>query len=130
MCLVRRYSLTEDKSGVSLYFQHDKNNLLGNTKSGTLKLSSDSQGLKYEARLPDFARDKKELIERGDLTGVSIGFFPEKDKWNGTSRRIEKARLFEISLVDKPAHKTTLSMRDKTTDLPTGRRWNHLIIGV
>lgn len=120
-------SLKPDKAGVSLYFQHDKNNLLANSRAGTLSLISDLKGLRYQAELPSFAADKKELIKRGDIGGVSVSFVPEKDNWNGDNRTIVSAILYEISLTDKPAHKTTLDMRGHR--LGKKYRWNKLIIG-
>ena len=127
----KRDSIKPHNSGVSLYFQHDKNNLLANSKAGTLRLNSDDKGLFYEANLPNFASDKKELIQRGDLQGVSIGFFCEKDTIKGDNRVIEKAEVFELSLVDKPALQTSLSMRDNLTERQKKiYRWNKLIIGI
>jgi phage head maturation protease len=52
------------------------------------------------------------LLERGDLTGeMSFGFYVERDTWNAkrTERRIESARLVEISLVQDPAYELTSS---------------------
>ena len=124
-------SIKEDISGTSLYFQHDKNNLLANSKSGTMKISSDEKGLRFEAELPKSQREKySELISRGDVQGVSIGFIPKKDNWIGQDRTISEATIFEISLVDKPAHKTELAIRDKKPSQRKDFQWNKLIIGV
>ena len=60
-------SLNPDSSGVSLYYQHDKRRLLGNTKAGTLEIIPDKKGLKYKARLPRNAKDIQESIERKDI---------------------------------------------------------------
>ena len=126
-----RDSIKEDITGTSLYFQHDKNNLLANSKSGTMKVFSDDKGLGFEATLPKSQREKySELINRGDVQGVSIGFIPKKDNWIGQDRTISEATLFEISLVDKPAHKTELAIRDKKPAHRKDFRWNKLIIGV
>ena len=122
-------SLKESESGTSLYFQHDKRRLLGNTKAGTLGLYPDSQGLRYEAKLPDSASDIRELIERKDVQGVSVGFYALKDNIQGDTREIQDAMLVELSLVDKPAHDTSLQMRFKKVVNKT-KHWSRLILGV
>lgn len=122
-----RDSLMESEDGVSLYFQHDKKKLLANTKSGTLKFMPDDQGMRYEAKLPESAKDIKELVDRQDIQGVSVGMVVEDDDYMGMNRTIHKAELFELSLVDKPAHETSLSMRGKQKRRP---HWSTLIIGV
>ena len=125
-----RDSISEHESGVSFYFQHNKEGLLGNTLSKTLRVTSDERGLKYSIKLPDtsLGRDVRELIKRGDLQGVSVGFISEKENFTGNERTISKATLFEISLVDKPAHKTTISLRNKK---PKRRKhWTSLLIEV
>ena len=110
--------------GVSLYFQHDKKNLLANSKSGTLKLFHDDVGLKYEATLPKSATRVLESVQRKDVQGVSVGFVCMDEDRQPHKRRIKKAKLFELSLVDKPAHQTTLKLRSKS-DRP---RWTDLIL--
>ena len=62
---------------------HDANQVLGRTKSGTLRLSVDDTGLRYEVDLPDtsYARDLSVLMERGDVDQSSFGFMVETDSW-------------------------------------------------
>ena len=57
-------------------WDHDLGQLLGRTASGTLRLSQDQRGLAFELDLPDtqLGRDTLALVERGDVTGASIGF--------------------------------------------------------
>lgn len=57
-------------------FNHNFDHVLGSTKSGTLKLSTDARGLKYELTLPDtsLAGDLAKLMHRGDISGSSITF--------------------------------------------------------
>lgn len=117
-------SLTIPKEGVSLYFQHDKKRLLGQTKSGTLKLTNDKIGLKYEATLPKSAQDVIEACQRGDAQGVSLGFSSlDEDRSLGT-RRIKKGVVYELSIVDRPQHETTLKIRSKQRK----QRWTDLIL--
>ena len=95
-------------------FNHDPNLLLGRNKSGTLRLSVDDVGLKYEIDPPDtqVARDLITSIKRGDVTGSSFGFvvksqaFREKD--NLVIREIEDLELlFDVSPVTYPAYTAT-----------------------
>ena len=102
---------------VKMFYNHDPAALLGRTKSGTLKLRSDRQGLAFEASLPEttLGNDVRTLLERGDLTGeMSFGFFVEDESWNRTrtERLVKRARLVEISVVQDAAYpQTTSSLR-------------------
>lgn len=60
---------------------HDPDQLLGRQSAGTLRVSTDSEGLPFEVDLPNttYANDLRELVERGDLTGASFGFVPGDD---------------------------------------------------
>ncbi len=61
---------------VAALWDHDVGELLGRTASETLRLNQDSKGLAFEVDLPDtqIGRDTGTLVERGDVTGASIGF--------------------------------------------------------
>lgn len=101
-------------SDVKLYYNHEPNALLARTKSGTLKLRSDRQGLAFEASLPEttLGNDVRTLIERGDLSGeMSFGFFVEDESWNRTrtERLVKRARLVEVSVVQDAAYPQTNS---------------------
>jgi len=97
---------------VRLLFNHDQNYVLGRTTSGTLRLSVDENGLRYDAELPDttFAKDLIKLMERGDINQSSFSFVIEEDSWgkmeNGYPlRKIEKVkRLFDTAIVTYPAY--------------------------
>jgi HK97 family phage prohead protease len=109
---------------VRALFNHDPNILLGRTASGTLQLTTDKRGLKYSVDLPDTAaaRDVRELIRRGDVSGSSFGFMVDEDEWderdvkNGKLplRTILKASLFDVSPVTYPAYpQTSVSARSR-----------------
>ena len=58
-------------------FNHDPNNLLGRTKSGTLTLAQDDKGLQYDCDLDpntSVATDVYAMAKRGDLDGSSFAF--------------------------------------------------------
>lgn len=61
---------------VRALFNHDENYVLGRTGNGTVRLSEDSRGLRYEIDPPDtqVGRDMVAMLERGDVTGSSFSF--------------------------------------------------------
>ncbi|WP_134705099.1 HK97 family phage prohead protease [Ammoniphilus sp. YIM 78166] len=100
--------------GVVGLWSHDTSQVLGNTKSNTLRLDNSDKELRFELDIPDTSvgNDAWELIKRGDVDGVSFGMRVTKDKWSSEKRgekRIYKrsilnAELFEISPVAFPAY--------------------------
>ena len=108
---------------------HDTTRLLARTKSGSLKLSEDARGLKFEIDVPNTqaGNDALALAERGDLGGMSFGFFvPEDgDDWQGDKRTLKNVDLREISVVSAwPAYKgTTVNARSATPRLDQLRRY-------
>lgn len=101
------------RSVVGLW-SHDTSQVLGNTRSGTLRLQSTDKELSFELDLPDTTsgNDTYESIRRGDVDGVSFGMRVTKDKWSSEDRdegkiykrSILNAELYEISPVAFPAY--------------------------
>ncbi|HSW64408.1 MAG TPA: HK97 family phage prohead protease, partial [Dissulfurispiraceae bacterium] len=91
---------------------------LARTKSGTLTLSEDENGLRFESDLeaadPDVQRIVPKL-RRNDLNQTSFGFFTVLDKWEHpaegnnkeSSRTLIEVDLYDISLVTFPAYPQT-----------------------
>ena len=121
----KKGSLKLPKAGVPLYFQHDRKNLLANSKSNTLILKEDDRGLYFEASLPENAKLVRELCKRKDIQGASISFQARKQNYKEGTREIEDAVLSEISLVSAPAHKTSVSFRSK--DQREKKHWSSLL---
>lgn len=102
-----------ENSDIRALFNHDWNNVLGRTKSGTLQLNEDERGLKFEVTLPNtsLARDLKESMQRGDINQCSFGFIPTEEQWDynvePAKRTILEVDLFEISVVSIPAYEDT-----------------------
>lgn len=98
---------------VRALFNHDWSNVLGRTKSNTLKLSEDERGLKFEVELPNtsVAKDLVESLKRGDINQCSFGFYPTAETWDYSvepaHRTINKVELFEVSVVSIPAYEDT-----------------------
>lgn len=94
-------------------FNHDPDNLLGRVSAGTMRLSVDSKGLRYEIDAPDTqtGRDVVSMIERGDLTGSSFAFIPKRVIWieeeTRSIRVIEDVELFDTGPVTYPAYEAT-----------------------
>lgn len=99
---------------------HNPSLVLGRKSAGTLRLSVDTRGLAFEVDLPDttYARDLRELVERGDLAGASFGFRPGGDEMSrapdGKQVRTHTniAELVDVSAVTYPAYEgTSLALR-------------------
>lgn len=95
-------------------FNHDVNQILGRSSSGTLRLSVDSRGLKFEIDTPDttIGRDVKTLLERGDITGSSFAFIPTSTTYeradNGDIVLVRNAvKLIDVGPVTFPAYTGT-----------------------
>lgn len=104
-----------DMSDVRALFNHDPNMLLARTASGTLRLSIDQKGLRYEFDIPDTnaGRDLRELLRRGDISQSSFGFSIAEEDWEErrgmkSKRKIKKIkRLYDVSPVTFPAYQET-----------------------
>lgn len=108
-----------DMSDVIMVFNHDISGVLARTTSGTLKLSVDETGLRFEFEAPEttLGNDMLELVRRGDISKCSFKFVVETDEWRyaDDSNKLEYdertvkaiARLYDVSLVTYPAYKDT-----------------------
>ena len=98
---------------VRAVFNHDINMVLGRSSAGTLRLSTDDEGLAYEIDLPNtsYARDLHESVKRGDIKENSFKFSVMRDSWayddetGGEIRTIEEvSRLMDVGPVAFPAY--------------------------
>ena len=108
-----------DVTDVIMCFNHNIDSILARTTSGTLTISTDDEGLRFEFDAPatTMGNDMLELVRRGDISKCSFKFTVEEDEWryadkeNGleyderTIRRIGK--LYDVSLVVYPAYSDT-----------------------
>ena len=106
----------EEQQDVRALWNHDSALVLGRTKSGTLRLREDRQGLAVEIDPPDtqVGRDAVESIRRGDVDQMSFGFVVKQDSFeerggpNGELvRTLEDVDLFDVSPVTYPAYEGT-----------------------
>ena len=119
-----------NNSDVRALFNHNWDNVLGRTKSGTLRLVEDERGLKFEIDLPNtsVARDLAESMERGDINQCSFGFFATEETWDYSVepaiRTVSEVELYEISVVSIPAYDDTEAalVRSKEIDKAVEKR--------
>lgn len=105
----------ETTGDVRALIDHDTRLVLGRTTAGTLRLFVDSHGLGGEIIINDEDQDALNLyarVKRKDVTQCSIGFDiiaerMEEHPDGSVHYTIEKAKLYEVSIVTFPAYENT-----------------------
>jgi HK97 family phage prohead protease len=107
-------ALKEQPHPVVALWNHDPNFVLGSTRSGTLSVDTDDEGLRYSVEVPDtqLGRDLTTLISRGDVWGSSFAFVLRSgsESWDkdedGTALRTvhEVEGVYDVSPVLTPAY--------------------------
>jgi uncharacterized protein len=71
--------------GVDVFslFNHSEDFVLGRTTAGTMRLSEDAVGLRYEVTPPTSRQDVIESLQRGDVSGSSFGFRAKPESEGG-----------------------------------------------
>ncbi len=103
---------------------HDNKMVLGRTKAGTLALTADAHGLRYNVKLGNttLARDTVESVRRGDYTGSSFRFtvpaggvrMEQRPSHPGDMPLlvVERVKLIDVGPVTFPAYEgTSVSLR-------------------
>jgi len=101
-----------NSSDVRALINHDPNLILARNTSGTLNLTADERGLKYEFEMPEtsYGKDLAISMKRGDITQSSFAFTVAEDDWStddegNNIRTIKKIdRLYDVSPVTYPAY--------------------------
>lgn len=114
----------EENRCVDLLLEHDDRNLLASTSNGSLVLSEDEKGLKFEATLVDttLGLDTYKMIRSNLIANMSFGFYNAVDAWNKGEdgiyeRTIRDLDLVEVSIVKSPAYlASNVQARSLTTD--------------
>lgn len=103
-----------ERSDCICAFNHENDAVLGRTVSGTLRLSVDATGLRYECDLPKTTTgaDVAEMVGRGDIAGSSFAFSSRAVRWeteaDGKELRIlEDVDLYDVGPVTWPAYRAT-----------------------
>jgi len=110
---------------VRALWQHDDRYVLGRTRSGTLSLAEDEEGLAVDITPPDtqWARDFTESIRRGDVDQMSFGFLARRDVWvedeqGEVIRTLLDVQLFDVSPVTFPAYpQTSVEARNRAQQM-------------
>lgn len=110
------FTKTLQESDVRCTFNHTPSLILGRMSAKTMEVSEDAVGLRFRTKLPDtsYARDLRESIKRGDVTGCSFTFDVIKDSWSEDQkeRDLSEVRLYEGGPVTFPAYpQTEVSVR-------------------
>ncbi len=108
------FTRTLSGSDVRALLNHNSDIVLGRSKSGTLRLAEDANGLAFELDLPDTqaGRDLAVLIERRDIAEMSFGLKMRKDQWaklgpDAWLRTLLDVDLLDVSPVAYPAYPST-----------------------
>ena len=107
------FAVTLAEDDIRALINHRDEYVLGRNRAGTLRLAEDDEGLSVRIEPPEtsYARDLVASIERGDISGMSIGFRTITDEWrleDGEPVRTLKAvRLYDVSPVTFPAYAAT-----------------------
>ena len=123
----------DEGADVRSLWNHNSQYVLGRTRSGTLKLTEDEDGLRVDIDPPDtaWARDLMTSVERGDVNQMSFGFRVrvDGDKWDEDEegriiRTLMDVELLEVSPVTFPAYPdTTIASRSL-------EQWRQQFLGV
>jgi ATP-dependent Clp protease protease subunit len=121
--LIDRHAFSEflsKRPSITMQVQHNGGlDIIGRTDNGSLTIAEDNHGLRFEVTPPDTSagRDIQVLVRDGFINKCSFGFLPDDDEgalsydFSGDIpiRTVNRARLFEISLVDTPAYSATMA---------------------
>lgn len=110
------------KEDIPFLLGHERNMLLGTTKSGNVHVSEDTRGLLTEAKLPDnhLGEYARTMIESRDIQGMSYGIAldPRQDILRSETRGVvtrtivNARKLLDVSLTWEPAYSaTTVELR-------------------
>lgn len=119
-------SLLASQDDVPATMEHDPARILGRRSAGTLQLTEDRRGLRFEVTPPNttYANDLLESMRRGDIKGASFGYLRRdaSAEWRSSNgNRIHAIReirsLIDVSIVSTPAYsQASASLRHLAAD--------------
>ncbi|RXM57208.1 HK97 family phage prohead protease [Clostridium tetani] len=104
-----------DGHNIFMLYNHDWDKPLGDTETGTLKLTVDNIGLRFSLTVDNtvsYAKDVYQLVKKNLIKGCSFGFWVNEDEWS-TNDNMEDIRtllnvtLLECTLTIAPAYNET-----------------------
>ena len=103
----------------SLLRDHDSSQVLARV-GANMTVKTDAEGLYFSvSKLPDtqLARETKELVKTGVLSGASVGFQVITERTENKVNVFEHIKLYEISLVVYPYYESSeVEARNKKID--------------
>lgn len=114
--IIRSEAIPDDiqAQDIRALWNHNSDYPLGRTKNDSLLLEKDEKGLRFTITPPEttWGRDAMESVKRGDVSGMSFGFYVNKDRWTEETgktplRELLSVELLEVSPVTFPAYPTT-----------------------
>jgi HK97 family phage prohead protease len=123
----------QEGQDVRALFNHNPDCILARTKNGTLTLTEDDRGLRFEASLnqndPE-AMSTAAKVERGDVDGCSFAFATRADEWGVEDGRavrdLTDVDLFDVGPVVYPAYDATTvdvrSIKQAIAKIPAEKR--------
>jgi uncharacterized protein len=109
-------ALSNKEYDIYLAYNHNPDNVMANTRNGTLILTNEEKGVRMKAILNDttIAKDVFIRVKRGDIGGLSFGMenvestFERRGFDKPLLRKVSKINtLFDISVVTTPAYPQT-----------------------
>ena len=128
--IIRQEAIPDDiqSKDVRALWNHNSDYPIGRTKNDTLKLEKDEKGLRFTVTPPDtsWGRDAMESVKRGDVSGMSFGFFVNRDKWTEETgktplRELLDVELLEVSPVTFPAYPQTTAKVRSAEEILSGK---------
>ena len=102
--VIRRGAFSQSlKDGdVRCLWGHNTQYVLGRASAGTFRLEDRDDGLHFECSLPSasWAADLYESIKRGDVPGVSFGFYVRKAAWTFEEGKPDLRELWDVDLLE------------------------------
>src|SRR5207249_6084834 len=110
---------------VRALLNHNPDEVLGRTRSGTLRLFDEPKGLRFELDLPDspLGENMRSAISRGDIDGASFRFDVGQEAWEGDVRTVKTVKaLHNVTVATFPAYPAA-SVELRTKPARRHRRW-------
>jgi uncharacterized protein len=111
---------------VRALLNHDPSQVLGRTRSGTLRLFDEPRGLRFEVDLPDspLGENVREAVRRKDIDGASFRFRVDQETWDGDLRTIESVKeLKDVTVATFGAYPAaSVELRTRNNDAGEGRQ--------
>src|SRR5699024_4707879 len=104
----------EREDNIFALFNHDWDKPLASTRNKSLELFTDDEGLRFRLTPKantSFMNDVRELVNSGELRGMSFGFIVNEDEWESRDgedyRTLKDVDVAEVTLTHRPAHESS-----------------------